>query len=90
MSLTSITESTRTMLTWLRDSAAPAPDSLDASSPLRALERSRLSDEELRFVIAAVRRYEPVTGADVGVEITKVLDALPHPEDVRAVLATAR
>lgn len=81
-----LTDSTRTVLAWLRSVPAAIPDSFDASCPLLVLERSRLSEEETRQVLDATLRYEPVTALDVGIEITKVLDALPHPEDVGDVL----
>ncbi|MBN8883869.1 uncharacterized protein DUF3349 [Salana multivorans] len=82
-----LTDSTRSMLAWLRTTPTDAPDALDASCPLLVLERTRLSEDETGHVADLVRRFDPVTALDVGVEITRVLDALPHPEDVAQVLA---
>lgn len=81
-----LNDSTRTMLAWLRSVPAAIPDSFDASCPLLVLERSRLSEDETHRVVDLARRHEPVTATDVGVEITKVIDTLPHPEDVQHVL----
>ncbi|WP_454296387.1 DUF3349 domain-containing protein [Salana multivorans] len=82
-----LSDSTRTMLAWLRSVPTTMPDSFDASCPLLVLERSRLSEDETRYAVDLARQDEPVTATDVGVEITKVIDALPHPEDVAQVLA---
>jgi hypothetical protein len=57
----------------------PANDYL----PLLALLRRRLSDDEVRAVATELMSAgpSPVEGADVGVEITKLTDELPSPED---------
>ena len=63
--------------------AAAIGSALTASAVLAA---PALADEvTIRNAVARVIVI-PEDRADVGVEITKVLDALPHPEDVAHVL----
>jgi hypothetical protein len=67
----------------------PGPDRV----PLLALLRRRLTDDEVRAVVAElVARGGPdIDPVDIGVQITHITDELPSPDDierVRARLAT--
>jgi hypothetical protein len=59
--------------------------------PLLALLRRRLTDDEITMIsrkFSAHRRQlhdRPVDQADVGVEITRITDELPGPDDIRRV-----
>jgi hypothetical protein len=70
------------IVTFLR---AGYPEGVPANDfiPLLALLRRRLSDDEVRAVAAELMSAgpAPAEGADVGVEITKLTDELPSPED---------
>jgi hypothetical protein len=72
----------------------PGPDRV----PLLALLRRRLSDDEVKAVVAElvaqgeVRAPADIDHVDIGVQITQVTDQLPSPEEVervRARLATS-
>ena len=70
------------VLDWLREgypAGVPPKDYI----PLLALLRSRLTDAEVREVAEMVASEE----SDVAVQITKLTDALPSPEDVARVEA---
>ncbi|MCK0175785.1 MULTISPECIES: DUF3349 domain-containing protein [Mycobacteriaceae] len=59
--------------------------------PLLALLQRRLTDDEVRTVVAGLRDADEVDHIDIGVLITHLTDELPTPEDlerVRARLAT--
>lgn len=67
----------------------PGPDRV----PLLALLRRRLTDDEVRAVVAAlIERAEfdesasgGIDPVDIGVYITQIIDDLPSPEDVERV-----
>lgn len=71
---------------WLREgypTGIPAKDTI----PVLALLRRRLTPQEVAEVAAELRAQglmEP-DRADVGSEITKITDELPHPEDLQRV-----
>lgn len=71
---------------WLREgypSGIPRKDTI----PVIALLRRRLTSEEVAEVVEELRAQgllEP-DPADVGTEITKITDELPHPEDLERV-----
>ena len=75
------------VLDWLREgypAGVPPKDYI----PLLALLRRRLTEDEVREIAArdrrAGRRRRDGT-ADIGVQITKLTDALPSPEDIARV-----
>lgn len=76
--------STRSVLRWLRVGAGAGQPSDDVASPLLVLERRRLSDGEVDYLAARLVGSH-LDRVGVGVEITKVIDALPHPGDVSRV-----
>ncbi len=55
--------------------------------PAAALLPRRMSTDEIGCVARelTLRRRRPITNADVGVEITRVTDAMPSPEDIARV-----
>ena len=66
----------------------PGPDRV----PLLALLRRRLTDDEVKAVVAAlveraesVDRDSGIDRLDIGVLITEIIDDLPSPEDVERV-----
>ena len=69
----------------------PGPDRV----PLLALLRRRLTDDEVKAVVAALIdnavRAEPevraggIDSVDIGVQITQIIDDLPSPDDVERV-----
>ena len=66
----------------------PGPDRV----PLLALLRRRLTDDEVKAVVAELRaqaelRTRGVDPVDIGVLITQVTDQLPSPDDVERVRA---
>lgn len=66
----------------------PGPDRV----PLMALLRRRLTDDEVKAVVAELRARAEVGSADVdsvdiGVLITQITDGLPTPDDVERVRA---
>jgi hypothetical protein len=81
------------VLDWLREgypAGVPPKDYI----PLLALLRRRLTEEEVREIATAVNELglEAADGttngteqAEIGVQITKLTDALPTPEDVARV-----
>jgi hypothetical protein len=76
------------VLDWLREgypAGVPPKDYI----PLLALLRRRLTEDEVREIaseIAALGGGVDSNGAaDIGVQITKITDALPSPEDVARV-----
>jgi hypothetical protein len=57
-------------------------------APLAALLRRRLTIDEITAVTGrVVRMSAPVTAADIGVEITRITDEMPLPEDIERVQA---
>ena len=73
------------VLDWLRagyPSGVPPQDYI----PLLALLRRRLSEEEVRAVAQEEAALgDDAAGADIGVQITKITDALPSDDDVARV-----
>lgn len=54
--------------------------------PLAALLRRRVSDDEIATISRElVTRPGPITNADVGVEITRVINEMPSPRDIERV-----
>jgi hypothetical protein len=55
--------------------------------PLAALSRRRLSDDEITTITGELmkRRRLPISSVDVGVEITRITDAMPSPDDIERV-----
>lgn len=76
---------------WLR---AGYPTGLPESDyvPLMALLRRRLSDEEVKEVARTLRREvdAPADKADIGVEVTKVIDEMPSETDMSRVAERLR
>ena len=73
------------VLDWLREgypAGVPPKDYI----PLLALLRRRLTEDEVREIaheIAALGNGDGGNGtADIGVQITKLTDAMPSPEDI--------
>jgi hypothetical protein len=56
--------------------------------PLVALSRRRLCDDEINAIASKLmkRRLWPISPVDIGVEITRVTNELPLPDDVEKVL----
>ncbi|OBA84711.1 hypothetical protein A5662_04935 [Mycobacteriaceae bacterium 1482268.1] len=61
----------------------PGPDRV----PLFALLRPRLTDDEVKAVVAELLRRGEFDDVDIGVLITQMTDELPRPEDVERVRA---
>jgi hypothetical protein len=67
----------------------PGPDRV----PLLALLRRRLTDDEVKAVVAElvsraeIREPADIDPVDIGVQITQVTDQLPSPDDVERVRA---
>ena len=59
----------------------PGPDRV----PLFALLKRRLTDDEVKSVVTALKDLGEFDDADIGVLIIQVTDALPMPEDVERV-----
>jgi hypothetical protein len=59
----------------------PGPDRV----PLFALLKRRLTDDEVKSVVTALKDLGEFDDADIGVLIIQVTDALPVPEDVERV-----
>ncbi|MES6118660.1 DUF3349 domain-containing protein [Cutibacterium acnes] len=83
----SFTDSTRSVLAWLRAEGAGGCASHDLPVVVQALERTRLTDGEIALV---VRELSPddshtCTRVDAAVAITHLIDALPHPDDLARV-----
>ena len=74
----------RTIRAWLRAGYPQGVPQSDYVS-LLALLRRQLSDDEVRQVAGDLTPAVPVDAIDIGVEITKVTDALPRDEDVQRV-----
>jgi hypothetical protein len=55
--------------------------------PLLALLQRRLTDDEVRTVVAGLRDVDEVDQVDIGVLITHLTDELPTPEDLERVRA---
>ncbi len=55
--------------------------------PLLALLRRRLTDDEITAIMGKLDAYRrrPLDQADVGVEITRITDELPAPDDIERV-----
>jgi hypothetical protein len=75
------------VLDWLREgypAGVPPKDYI----PLLALLRRRLTEDEVREIaheVSALGNGTENDVADIGVQITKLTDALPTPEDVTRV-----
>lgn len=80
------TESTRSVLAWLRAGQPAGYPYADWPSSVLVLERGRLSDGDASYVAGLARARGAADRTDVGVEITHVLDAMPHPCDVERVM----
>jgi hypothetical protein len=61
----------------------PGPDQV----PLFALLKRRLTDDEVKAVVTALKDLGEFDDADIGVLITRIIDALPMPEDIERVRA---
>ena len=61
----------------------PGPDRV----PLFALLKRRLTDDEVKSVVTALKDLGEFDDADIGVLIIQVTDALPTPDDVERVRA---
>jgi Protein of unknown function (DUF3349) len=59
----------------------PGPDRV----PLFALLKRRLTDDEVKAVVTALKNLGEFDDADIGVLIIQITDALPMPEDVERV-----
>jgi hypothetical protein len=59
----------------------PGPDRV----PLFALLKRRLTDDEVRSVVTALKDLGEFNDTDIGVLITQITDELPQPEDVERV-----
>jgi hypothetical protein len=57
--------------------------------PLVALLHRRVSDDEITTITSELmtRRRESIGNADVGVEITRVTDEMPSPQDIERIHA---
>jgi len=55
--------------------------------PLIALSRRRLCDDDIAAIAdqLMMRRRRPISSADVGVEITRITDQMPSPDDIERV-----
>jgi hypothetical protein len=61
----------------------PGPDRV----PLFALLKPRLTDDEVKAVVTALKDLGEFDNADIGVLITQITDELPLPDDVERVRA---
>ena len=59
----------------------PGPDRV----PLFALLKPRLTDDEIKSVVSALKELGEFDNTDIGVLITQITDELPRPEDVERV-----
>ena len=59
----------------------PGPDRV----PLFALLKRRLTDDDVRSVVTALKDLGEFNDTDIGVLITQITDELPQPEDVERV-----
>ena len=59
----------------------PGPDRV----PLFALLKPRLTDDEIKTVVSALKELGEFDDTDIGVLITQLTDELPQPEDVERV-----
>ncbi len=59
----------------------PGPDRV----PLFALLKPRLTDDEVKSVVAALKDLGEFDDVDIGVLITQITDELPMPEDIERV-----
>jgi hypothetical protein len=59
----------------------PGPDRV----PLLSLLRRRLTDEEVKTVALELNSLGEFDDADIGVQITQIIDAMPTPDDVERV-----
>ena len=76
------------ILDWLREgypAGVPPKDYI----PLLALLRRRLTEDEVREIAAdiAAAGEDVADAADIGVQITRITDAVPDPDDVARVEA---
>jgi hypothetical protein len=77
------------IIDWLREgypSGVPPRDYI----PLLALLRRRLTEDEVREIASVVAELGPDGqngNAEIGVEISKITDAMPSPEDIERVEA---
>ncbi len=55
--------------------------------PMAALSRRRLCDDDIAAIAdqLVMRRRWPISSADVGVEITRITDQMPSPDDIERV-----
>ena len=55
--------------------------------PLAALSRRRLCDDDIAAIAdqLVMRRRSPISSADVGVEITRITNRMPSPDDIERV-----
>lgn len=61
----------------------PGPDRV----PLLALLRRRLTEDEVKAVVAELRARPEPDHVDIGVLITRITDGLPTPDDIERVRA---
>ncbi|GAA1809013.1 DUF3349 domain-containing protein [Nocardioides hankookensis] len=76
----------RGVLDWLREgypAGIPPKDYI----PLLALLRRRLTEDEVREVAREIADLDGAGTEDIGVQITKITDALPSDDDVARVEA---
>ena len=72
------------ILDWLREgypAGVPPKDYI----PLLALLRRRLTEDEVREVAHEIASAQQGDAAEIGVQISKLTDALPDPEDIARV-----
>jgi Protein of unknown function (DUF3349) len=55
--------------------------------PLAALARRRLCDDEITAITSELmmHRRSPISSADVGVEITRITNEMPSPDDIERI-----
>lgn len=55
--------------------------------PLAALSRRRLCDDDISAIASNLitRRLSPISPVDIGVEITRITNQLPAPDDIERV-----
>jgi hypothetical protein len=56
-------------------------------APLVALTRRRLGDDDITAIAGDLiaRRVWPISSTDIGVEITRITNQLPRPDDVASI-----